>query len=168
MADLYVVQELRTYLIAQGVAQDAASAPSLTVPSIHVDPFDGAPLPRRSVAGAQIEKGTITILDTMASPAAQLEAWIEETYIDIVVRHRDPAACRSILRAIRELIHPNASNGGRKDWFMNSLRVENSWIWKGEQPLPFAEQGDTDVISRVTSFCFACRRKSLQNLPYAP
>jgi hypothetical protein len=172
VADLFVVQELRSYLIAQGVVQAASDAPSLTVPSIHVDPSDGAPVPRRSAAGALSEIGTVTILDTQLQPAAALEAWIEEAFVDVIVRMSSKAGggarCRLTHRVIRGLLHPNDAHGGRKQWYMNGLLVEYSTIWRGEQPLPFPTDGDTDVVSRVASYRFGCRRKALQGLPTAP
>lgn len=162
MADLFVVTELKAYLIAQAVGQAFDTAVSLTVPSIQVDTADGAPLPRTG------EGGTVTLVDTKLAAAATLEAWIQETFVDIIVRHRHPLACRQIHRAIYDLLVPNDSNGGRKIWFMNDLLVEYSTGWRGEQPLPYPTEGQTDVVSRVASYRFGCRRKSLAGTPLVP
>lgn len=162
MADLFVPIELRIYLIAQGVGQLPSAAPSQTLPSIHVDPQDGAPLPR---AG---EAGTVSLIDTALRSPSSLEPWMEETYVDVIVRHRSPSTCRLIHRSIRGLLIGPSDVGGKKLWTMGSLLVETSTDWRPEQPLPFADDGDTDVASRVASYRFCCRRKALQGQPYVP
>lgn len=158
MADLAVVEELQTYLVAQGVAQLPATAASLTVPSIWLAPRDGAPAPRSDkTTGDPVENATITIVDTFLSPAAQLEAWIEEAFVDVIVIARQNPMARLIHRTIRGLIHPIEAHGGRMNWMMGALLVEYSTIWRGDQPL----YQDKDTYSRVASYRFGARRKML-------
>lgn len=163
MADLHVVDELRDYLIGQNVAQAQDEAPSTGVPSIWVDPRAGAPTPREG------EDCTITLRDTMLMGPPTLEAWLEEAFIDVIVRHRNSApAAKLVHRTIRYLIQPHGQLGGRKHWDMNDLLVEYSTVWRGEQPLPFQQTGDLVTYDRVASYRFGCRRKSLAGLPYVP
>jgi hypothetical protein len=155
--DLHVVEQLQDYLVAQGVGQMPHLGPSITVPSIVAEPPEGAPEPRVG------ESATITITDTTLAPAASLEAWIEEAFIDVVVRSREASAGKLIHRTIRGLIHPNDAHGGRKMWTMGELLVEYSTIWTGEQPV------DSDEVSyrRKAGYRFGVRRKALAGLPYA-
>lgn len=160
MPDLFVVQELRAFLVDEGVGQRSTEPPSMLLPSIWTDRV--APLPRKD------EGGTITLLDTRLSGPPNLDAWLQETFVDVIVRHRSPGTCRLIHRSIFGLLHPRGDHRGRCQWTMNDLPVEYSTLWRGEQPLPFPDDGDTDVVSRVTSFRICCRRASLAGVPYVP
>lgn len=151
MANLIVVEELQSYLVAQGVAQLPAGAPSTTLPSLWLAPRDGAPAPRTG------ENVTITLVDTLLAPAAELEAWIEEAFVDVIVVARQNAAAKLAHRVIRDLIHPIEAHGGRTNWPMGALLVEYSTTWRGEQPL----YQDNQTYSRVASYRFGARRKVL-------
>lgn len=160
MADLHVVEELRAYLIAQGVAQDWNIAASTTVPGIMLQPRDGAPLPRDG------ENATITIVDTSLGPPHALEAWIEETFVDVIVRSRTAAPGKLIHRSIRGLIHPISAHGGRQMWTMAGIDpVEYSTMWRPEQPLPPPQDGrNISTYDRIASYRFGVRRKTLAGL----
>lgn len=163
--ELILVEELQAYLVAQGIGQlpdPAAHPPSLTLPSVWLLPRDGAPLPR---AGENV---TITIRDPNLTGPSDLEAWIEESFIDIIVRSRQAGAGKLVQRSIRKLIIPFDSHGGRKQWMMNSLLVEQSMMWRGDQELPQRQsiaEGDSHLTyDRIQSFRFRCRRKILAGL----
>jgi hypothetical protein len=171
MADLLVAKELQAYLVAQGVGQLPSATPSLTVPMITLQPRDGAPLPRRAsktAGSAFIESATITIRDPLLSSPSSLEEWMEEAFIDIIVRALQGPLCQLIHRQIRGLIVPYDSSGGRKQWMMNNLLVEMSDQWRSEQDLPqLRAVGATDAhvtYDRIASYRFACRRKILAGL----
>jgi hypothetical protein len=163
--ELLVIDELRAYLIAQGVCQtnDAAvAAPSAVIPSIWVKPMTpGAPEPRLPEGG---EVATITLADTLLKSPGDLEPWMEEAFIEVIVRSWSPSAGELIQRQIRGLIVPDGAVGGRKMWTLNTLLVEYSTLWRGDQSL-----GATDLsYGRTQSFRFGARRKSLSGLPYVP
>ncbi len=166
MADLDVLTELKTYLIAQGVAQrfdnDGSPAPSLALPSIVLMPRKGAPLPRDG------ENITITLNDTMLRSPSPLEPWVQEAFVDVIVRSRQPAPGKVLQRAIGALIAPWDQVGGRKGWMMGALLVEQSMMWRGDQPLPQRQAiGESDphaTYDRVASYRFLCRRKVLAGL----
>ena len=163
MADLFVISELRDYLVSSGACQAPDQPVSMVLPSVWEDPRDGAPEPRPG------EDVTITLRDTMLAPAASLEAWIEETFVDVIVRSRKPAQGKLVQRAIRDLIHPITAHGGKKQWTMGALVVEYSTIWRSDQKLP-PPPGVTNPVSydRVQSFRFGCRRKALAGQPTVP
>ena len=94
MAELIVIEELQAYLVTQGVGQLPGTTPSLTVPSVWTMPRDGAALPR-SANGAFVENATITLRDTNLRGPSDLEAWIEEAFIDIIVRARQAGQASS-------------------------------------------------------------------------
>lgn len=160
MPDYHLVEELQTYLIAQGVGQLPSATASTSVPSIWLQPRDGAPEPRRSGAGAWLENATITITDTMLAAPHDVEAWVEESFVDIVVRSRQAAPGKLIHRTIRGLLHPTGSHGGRKHWTMGAVTVEYSTIWTSEQPLG----SDEFTYWRKAGYRFGVRRKILAGL----
>lgn len=171
MADLLVAQELQSYLVAQGVGQDPDDTPSLTLPSIWLQPRDGAPLPRVDKStGIALEAVAITIKDPMLTSPSSLEEWMEEAFIDIIVRAHQPAMAQLVHRQIRGLIVPFEASGGRKQWMMNNLLVETSTQWRMEQELPqlrgIAATDSHRTYDRVASYCFACRRKILAGLAF--
>lgn len=158
MPELLVVEELQDYLVAQGVGQLPGNPPSTTLPSVWLAPRDGAPRPRSG------ENVTITIVDTQLGSINELEAWIDETFVDIIVVARQNTAAKLTHRVIRNLIHPIEGHGGRKMWTMGQLQVELSTVWRGDQPL----HQDDATYSRTASYRFQCRRKALAGTPETP
>lgn len=159
MPDYHVTEELRAYLVAQGVVQAQSAAPSTVLPSVWIDPRDGARLPREG------EDITVTLRDTLLAAPDPLQAWIEVAYIDVIVRARREPAGKMVHRQIRNLLHPVSAHGGRFQWTMGSLLVAYSTLWRGEQKLPVV--GDAVTFDRVCSYQIACRRQSLAGQPYA-
>lgn len=159
MADYHVIDELRAYLLAQGIVQAQTASPSTTLPSIWLDPRDGARLPRDG------EDVTVTLRDTMLAAPDRLQAWEEVAYIDVITRARKEPAGKLVQRSIRNLLHPISAHGGKYQWTMGSLLVAYSTVWRGDQPLP--RDGDAITYDRVQSFQIACRRQSLAGQPYA-
>jgi hypothetical protein len=158
MAELIVGEELQDFLVASGVGQLPGAAASASVPSVWLAPRDGAPQPRHG------ENATVTLIDTLQTPAATLEAWIEETFVDVIIVARQNSAAKLLHRVIRNLLHPNDAHGGRMQWMMSDLKVEYSTIWRGEQPL---FQNDV-AYGRTASYRFGVRRKSLAGTPLVP
>lgn len=159
MADYQVIDELRSYLITQGIVQAQSATPSTTLPSVWLSPRDGAPLPRDG------ENVTVTLRDTLLAAPDRLQAWMEVAYIDVITRARKEPSGKLVQRGIRNLLHPISAHGGRFQWTMGSLLVAYSTVWRGEQPLP--PVGDAITYDRVQSFQIACRRQSLAGQPYA-
>lgn len=168
MPDLHVVEELKAYLLAQGVgvAPTSATAAKTVLPTIWLDPRDGAPQPRWSDRLEDyLEDATITLVDQQLSgPNLAEEAYLEEAFIDVIVRSRNAAAGKLIHRQIRGLIHPIGALHGKRLWLMNDLLIQVSTIWRSEQ-----KTGATEVdYSRTASYRFQTRRKSLAGQNYAP
>lgn len=166
--DLFVSNELRLFLIAQGIGINPTDHDSAigTTTAIFENPRDGVPEPRWSDAlGGYQEDATLTIIDMdVAGPAGAVEAYEEETFVQIVVRSRGEAAGKLIHRQVRGLIHPIGAHKGHTLWTMNDLLVQLSTIWRGERPA-----GATPVsYTRTAAYRFCCRRKSLAGLPYTP
>lgn len=151
MAELFVLEELRAYLISEGVVQAQNAPRSLVKPSIWLDPKDGIPIPRDG------ENMTVTLIDTLLTGPPNLEEWLEEAFIDVRVRSRTAAPGKLLQRQIRGLIAPQGERFGRKHWLMNDLLVEYSTSWRGDQRLPNDEHG----WNRVQSFRFGVRRSLL-------
>jgi hypothetical protein len=162
LADLSVIDELRAYLIASGVVQAQDAAPSNVLPAVWIIPINGAaPAPRDG------ENIAVTLRDTLLAPAASLEAWVIETFVDVIVRSRIEPAGTFLQRQIAGLLHPNDAHGGKKQWTMGALLVEYSTFWRGDQPLPPANPDDP-TYDRVQSFRIGCRRKALAGQPTVP
>lgn len=167
MADLFVIQELQTYLVAQGIGQLPGATPSLTHPSIWLQPRDGAPDLRQS-SGTYLEAATVTLIDTTTGQPSPLEEWVTQTFVDIIVRSRTAGPGKLIHRRIEELLVPYDGSQGRRQWMMNNLLVESSTQWRGDQPLPQRQDisaGDPHLTyDRVASYRFVARRKILAGL----
>jgi hypothetical protein len=158
--NLFVVEELFTFLIGAGIVQHPDQPPSATIPGVWKRPRTGAREPRDP------ETATVTLVATRIAPPSTLSDVLEQTYVDVIVRARTEQPAMLIHRKIRDLIVPEGAQGGRQQlWMMNALLVEASWIWRGEQPLPMPE--DSQTFDRVASYCFECRRKALKGQPYA-
>ena len=164
----YIVEELQTYLISQGVGQLPSATPSATVPSIWIQPRDGARLPGKprgsfDASTAKVETSTIPLIDVQTgSPMMSgLEAYIDETYIDIIVRSKTAVPCKQIHRQIRDLLHPSGELYAKQDWQMNNISVEYSSIWRPEQPLNFATDAEVQTYDRVAGYRIGARRANL-------
>lgn len=163
MSDLIVSTELQTFLVAQGIGQMPDAPPSLVLPAIFDNPKNYAPEPRRGPRdGPLLENATITLADVITTPADGLEAWLEEAFVEVVVRADDDHVAKLLHRRIRDLIVPITSHGGNHYWQMAGLLVERSFQSKPEQPLRSLENRFTD---RVATYGFSCRRKVLAGLP---
>lgn len=162
MPELLLTNELQDYLVTQGIGQLPSAAPSGSVPSIWLDPRDGAPEPRDG------ENVAISIIDTGLAVPGDLDGWMDDSIIDIVVRSRSKPTAVMAHRAIRNLLAPINDYAGRKQWFAGALRVERSTIWRPEQPVRVTEDADRRCYTRTAAYRFEVRRKSLAGLPYAP
>ena len=163
--DVFVSHEFHAYLIAQGVGQDGNATPSTTIPSIWLQP--DAPRPRKQ-GGTWLENATITLVPVVISGPPGLEDQLEEAFVEVRVRAVKMPTAMLIHRVIKGLIVPEGANGGQRQlWTMNTLLVEYSRIWRGEQDVPSAPDDEDRVYTRTASYCFGCRRKALRGLPYA-
>ena len=156
MSGLIVVEQLQEYLVAEGIGQLPAVAPSETVPSIWTMPRQGAAQPRLGDG----EQQAITLDDKQLNGPPGVEAWLEDCFVDVVIRSKNAGAGKLLHRTIRGLLHPvGSSPAGRRTWFMGELRVLYSSIWRSEQPLPPVDGGLT--YDRVASYRFRCARSDL-------
>lgn len=160
MPNLIVVEQLRAFLIAEGVGQSLTATPSPTVPSVWLMPRQGAAMPRQDKdSGAQVEKQTITLLDTNLMGPPNMEAWLEDAFIDVTVRSLNPPEGKLLHRVIRNLLAPIGKLQGRANWTMNELHILSSHIWRAEQALPPVDNGLT--YDRVASYRIRCARSEL-------
>lgn len=160
MPELLAVDELGAYLLAQGVVQDINAAPSRTLPRLFIAPRQYAPEPARDEStGDWAEDATVTLHPTHTGLPSPIESWMEETFVDVIVRARPAGAAELLHRVIRNLIVPASQPGGRKAWDMGALHVQRSFQWRREQELPTTNNGLT--YDRVQSFCFAYSRSAL-------
>lgn len=159
---LHVLEELRTYLIAQGIAQDWNTSPSATIPGVMLAPRDGAPLPRV----ASNETATITLRQSGTAQPSPVDAWLETTAVDVYVRCTSAPAGRLIQRAIRGKLAPIGAYQGRKSWDMGSLHVERSFQWRAESEIPVSAtaegQANLTTYDTVQAFMFEVRRTLLE------
>ncbi len=171
MADLFVIPELQTYLVAEDIGQLPSAAPSLTVPAIWKAPRDGAPLPRnigKDSSGRWQGETTITLRKGIGRDPSPMEPWIEEQFVDIIVRSPQPETAESVQRAIKLLLVPWDAVSGHYNWQMGGILVECCKQWRGDQPLPQRQAiGESDAhqtYDRIASYVFRVRRKVLAGL----
>jgi hypothetical protein len=170
VADLDVLQELQTYLVAQGIGVvpfNPKPADGVQVTTIWTYPRDGAALPRNiaKVNGVLQGETTVTLVDTNLRSPSSLEPWMQEAFVDVIVRSPQAFTGKLVQRAICALIAPGDLPGGRHQWMMGALLVETSTEWRGDQPLPQRQAvGESDshaTYDRIASYRFQCRRKIL-------
>lgn len=157
--DLIVVEQLQAYLVAQGIGRMPEREPSSPLPSIWTMPRQGAAMPIVK-DGEWLEEQTITLDDKQLTGPPGVEAWLEDCFVDVIVRSKNAGAGKLVHRTIRGLLQPiGASPAGRRDWMMGGLHVLYSSIWRSEQPLPPVDNGLT--YDRVASYRFRCARSDL-------
>lgn len=143
--DLIPAEQLKAYLIAQGVVQDQSVNPSSTIPGVWMNPRDEAPEPR---AGENV---AVTILDGPEIPREWLEGFLQEKVFDFVVRSRKKVDGVLIQRKIR------AAFEEQKGVNFGQLRIEWSKLFRGEQPVT----ADETSYTSIQSFRIAYRTVSL-------
>ena len=161
MPDVHVIDELLTRLVDDEIVQRWNTTPSATVPGCVITPIKGAPLPRDG------EPATVTLRQSGVSQPNGMDAWLEETAIEVIVRARVAPAGRLIHRMIRGVIHPTGAYPAQTGWQLTSnLFVERSYIWRREQTIPpqmNQAEGQRDLVTYDTteSYMFAVRRSLL-------
>jgi hypothetical protein len=156
MADLFLIREVRAYLIAQGVVQAAetASTGDYSPPRCWLDPRDGAPEPK--VASG--EDAVVTITSTLTIPGEWLEGrYLEQRIVEITTRAGSSERAELVQRQIRNVLEEQVNT------FFGDLRIESSKLWRGDQKI----SSDATSYTRSQSFVIAARVKSLAGLPYA-
>jgi hypothetical protein len=158
---LDVAEELQAYLIEEGIGvhpNDADGAATIIVNQ----PRDKAPQPLKDGSAKFGTKllgdATVTINMIMpARPNAQDFA-IDESFIDIIVRARQNAAAKMLLRQIRGLLNPRNSVGGKRMWKMGAIDpVELCLPWRGAQLVG----SDENSYDWNESYMFQVRRAIL-------
>lgn len=151
MADLIVVEQLRAYLVAQGIVRNAESAGA--APPCWLNPRDGAKEP------VSPDLSAVTLVQTLAVPQDVLhQPFLQEPIVDVLIRATTSPRAELLQRAIRGVL------ADKRLLTMGDLLVERSLVWREDQHL----QADDRTYTRVQSFRFLCRVKALQGLPYAP
>lgn len=162
---MIVVEELQAYLVAQGIGRMPQSAEELTepvaTPSIYLLPRQEAPAPIQKDDDEWLETVTVTLDDTNLQGPPGVETWLEDAFIAVTTRAKNAAEGKLVQRAIKNLLHPAATSRpvGRCNWTMNTLTVQFSAVWRGDQRLPLVDNGKT--YDRVAYYRFRCARSDL-------
>lgn len=171
MADLLVTQELRSYLIANGIGVDPNVTPTTSSVSIWTQPRKGAPLPRNLTKGPGGWQGetTVTIMDPLNQPPSVMEEWVEDAHVNVIVRSPTSERAQLTMRAIRTLLIPYSSLAGHWQFTMGALLVERCREGvMADQELPqlraVAADDSHGTFDRIASYVFSARRKLLAGL----
>ena len=153
MADLHLIEELRDYLITQGVVR-AYTKTSGSVPQCILAPRDGTPEP----AGQAYGDAVVALEQTNHVARPAMEEFLEEPIVDVTVRSYRAPDAELVQRRIRHAIN------GENLLVLDDLVVEWVRVWLGDRPL------GADAVSywRRQSFRIGVRVKALQGMPYAP
>lgn len=154
MAALLAIEELGAHLIAQGITSPYASAPG-ALPSLWLNPRDGAPLPRDG------EPGTITLVEITIASDHDLAPWVEISFIATIARYRTERYAQLAQRQLRDLIAPRDQLEGRKQWQMGALPVMRSKVFRPDQPV----EASSVAYTRSQAFQFDCARSALAGTP---
>lgn len=151
MTDLLLVNEMREYLVAQGVVRRFGEDEN-GLPQCMRDPRDGAPEPAdRTYAGA-----TVTLVLGGAVPQPVLEEFIEEALVDCTVRAYLSVDAQLIQRRVRAVLD------GQLNFDMGALIVERVNMFTGDQALG----SDEFAYTRLQVFRVRARVKALAGLQY--
>jgi hypothetical protein len=143
--NLIPAEEIKAYLVAQGIVQDNAATPSTLKPGVWLNPRDRGPEPR---AG---EDATVTIYTGPEHARDWYEGFLQERLFDFVVRARKQPQGELLQRQIRAALEE------KKGVMFGQLRVEWSKLDRGEQPLT----SDETSYSSIQGFFIAYRIVSL-------
>lgn len=132
-SDLIPAEQIKAYLVAQGIGQDNENPTSLNVPGIWLNPRENAPEPR---AG---ENATLTVYVGPEIPGDWYEGFWQERLFDFVVRARKEPQGELIQRKIR------AAFEEKKAVMFGQLRVEWVKLDRGEQPVSSDETSYTSI-----------------------
>jgi hypothetical protein len=143
--DLIPAEEIKAYLVAQGIVQDNEIAPSTALPGVWLNPRNRAPEPRVG------ENATVTIYTGPEIPGEWLEGFLQERLFDFVVRARKEPQGEVIQRKIR------AAFEEKKHVLFGQLLIEWSKLANGEQPVT----SDETSYSSIQGFRIAYRIVSL-------
>lgn len=147
-----MIEELRTYLVAQGVVRNWQDTPN-GLPQCILMPRDGASEPvDKDYQGAMVTLAKVG----QVPPIAQQE-FLEDALVECVTRAFKAVDAEMIQRRIR------AQLNGLKLFTMGALIVEWARVFSGDQPLG----SDETSYTRVQTFLIQARVKSLAGMPYA-
>lgn len=152
MADLHLIEELRDYLIAEGIVR-AFEATTGTAPRCILAPRDGAPEP----TGKTYADATVTLEQTNHVARPAMEEFLEEPIVDVTVRAGKAPDAELIQRRIRQQIN------GENLLVVGDLVLEWVRVWLGDRPIG----SDSLGYWRRQSFRIGVRVKALQGEPYA-
>lgn len=154
MADLFLIEEFRAYLIAQGIVRAYGTAGSL--PQCVLAPRDGAPEPLPT--GKAYADAVVTLEQTGHVVRGPMEEFLEEPVVSVTTRAFRSQDAELIQRRIRDSVN------GEELLTMGSLLVEWARVWLGDQSLA----ADQTSHTRRQALRFGVRVKALAGLPYAP
>jgi hypothetical protein len=147
-----LLNELRAYLIAQGIGRDPRVAGSL--PPIWRQPRDGVPAPGQ---GSGAEVGATAVVGLFVNggyPSAPMEGFLERRSVDIRLRTSHAQIGEQIGVALAVALDD------RRYYLAGALRVHESLM---ERPLQLLAS-DAHSFDYVTSYVFLVRREELAAL----
>lgn len=154
MADLFLIEEFRAYLIAQGIVRAYGTAG--TLPQCVLAPRDGAPEPYP--LGKTYADAVVTLEQTGHVVRGPMEEFLEEAIVSVTTRAFRSQDAELIQRRIRNIVN------GEELLTMGALLVEWARVWIGDQPLA----ADSVSHTRRQAFRFGIRVKALAGVPYTP
>jgi hypothetical protein len=152
VSELIAIEELRTYLVAQGVVRNWGDAAN-GLPQCILAPRDGAP----EAQGQAYQDGVVTLAKIGQQPPVVQEEFLEAALVECVTRAYRAVDAELIQRRVR------AKLNGLRLFTMGSLIVEHAQVFAGDQPLG----SDETSYTRMQTFLIQTRVKSLAGTPYA-
>ena len=151
MAELLQIEELRTYLVDEGIVQLPEDTGDL--PICYLEPRDGAKQPDTTT-----RQTTLTLTDSNEVVPERQEEFLDQMVINFTVRAYKTQDGKLLHRQIKQLLN------GAQLVMVGELLCESINMWRGYRLLG----SDKDSFTSDTSYIVAARHKSLAGLPYAP
>jgi hypothetical protein len=136
---MYLLSEMRDYLVAQGIARKPTVAGGL--PPMFIHPRDGVRAPGE---GQGVEIGTNAVLGVFHSgglPMRPYESFLRRDTVDLWIRCLSAPTAFDIEFAVRTVIVD------KRNWLMGAMTVLESLEWRPLQQLSSDSQGFTFIVS---------------------
>lgn len=136
-----LLNPLRNYLVTSGIVRKPTVAPpggDPNRPPMWLEPRNGVPAPNEQPGNAAVEVGpdsVVAAFETTGIAPERHEGFIRWQHVDIRLRTTTAPRAVALKEAIRQYLND------RRGWMMDSLRVEESLLFRDWQRLGSDDEG---------------------------
>lgn len=127
-----LLDNLRAYLISQGVVRDPRDGSNPNLPPLWLAPRFGVPSPGSTEGINPVEAHKDAVLgafDATDIPPTRFEGFLRHAHVELVFRTRTAPMAKSLENSIRAAIND------KRGWMMANMPVNESLLYRGFQPV---------------------------------